>query len=79
MAQKKFLWLARRFSTIFEYFGWKRELYRIFHEDHENRVLFLRQLNGYLAMGTFINRKYETPLVFSNLKNVLCFLTNKHQ
>ena len=29
-----------RFSTIFEYFGWKRELYPILHEDHENQVLF---------------------------------------
>jgi hypothetical protein len=44
MAQKKFLWtIVRRFlqfSTIFEYFGWKRELYPILHEDHENQVLF---------------------------------------
>jgi len=39
----------------------------------------LRQLNGYLAMGTFRNRKYGTALFFSNLNNELCSLTNKHQ
>jgi hypothetical protein len=40
---KKFLFARRflRFSTIFWYFGWKHELYRIFHVDHENRVFFM--------------------------------------
>jgi hypothetical protein len=36
MAQKKFLWIIDDFLV----FGWKRELYRIFHDNHENRVLF---------------------------------------
>jgi hypothetical protein len=40
---------------------------------------FLRQLNGYLAMSTFRNRKYRTVLFLTNLKNELCFLTKKHQ
>ena len=40
---------------------------------------FLFQLNSYLAISTFRNRKYRTALVISNLKNELCFLTNKHQ
>jgi hypothetical protein len=40
---------------------------------------FLRQLNGYLARGTFRNRKYKTALFFSNLNNELCLLTNKNQ
>ena len=66
MAQKKFLWaIVRRFSTIFKFFGWERELYHIFHEDHENQVLFLSQLNGYLATSTFRNRKYILGVIES--------------
>jgi len=26
--------------TIFEFFGWKRELYALLDKDHENQVLF---------------------------------------
>jgi hypothetical protein len=40
---------------------------------------FLRQLNGYLAVSTFRNRKYRTVLFFSNLQNELCVLTNGYQ
>ena len=40
---------------------------------------FLRQLNGYLALSKFRNRKYRTVLFFSNLKNELCFLTSEDQ
>jgi hypothetical protein len=40
---------------------------------------FLRQLNGYLAMSKFRNRKYRTVLFFWNLKNELCFLTSEDQ
>jgi hypothetical protein len=39
----------------------------------------LLQLNSYLATRTFRNRKYRMVLVFSNLKNELCSLTDKHQ
>jgi hypothetical protein len=46
-----------RFSTIFGYFGWKHELYRIFSRGSRKSGSFLRQLNGYLAIGTFRNRK----------------------
>jgi hypothetical protein len=39
--KSEFLWtIVRRFSTIFEFFKRKRELYALFHEDSENRVLF---------------------------------------
>jgi hypothetical protein len=31
-------YIVRRFSTIFEFFKRKRELYALFHEDSENRV-----------------------------------------
>jgi hypothetical protein len=40
---------------------------------------FLHQLNVYLAMSTFRNRKYRTAQIFSHLKNELCFPTNKYQ
>jgi hypothetical protein len=42
-------------------------------------ISFLHQLNGYLAISTFKNRKYKTALFFSNLKNELCSITNKQQ
>jgi hypothetical protein len=40
-------------------------------------ISFLHQLNGYLAISTFKNRKYKTALFFS--KNELCSITNKQQ
>jgi hypothetical protein len=47
---------------------------------------FLRQINGYLAMSTFRNRKYrrkpamdKTGRVFANLNNELSFEINNHQ
>ncbi len=61
MAQKKFL-IVRRFSRIFTFFGWKRELSHIFHEDHENCVLFcvssmVTELWAHLETGS----KEKTP------------------
>ena len=39
--KSEFLWtIVRRFSTIYEFFKRKRELYALFHEDSENRVVF---------------------------------------
>ena len=39
--KSEFLWtIVRRFSTIFEFFKWKHELYALFYEDSENRVFF---------------------------------------
>ena len=39
--KSEFLWtIVRRFSTIFEFFKRKRELYALFYKNSENRVLF---------------------------------------
>ena len=42
MAKKsEILWtIVRRFSTIFEFFGWKRELYALWDGNPENQAPF---------------------------------------
>jgi hypothetical protein len=80
--QKIFLDYSSAFFAIFDDFRvfWM-ETWTIPHFVRGSRKsgYFLCQLNGYLAMSTFRNRKYRTALVFSDLKNELCSLANKHQ
>ena len=80
MAQKKFLWTSI-FAIFDDFQVFWMETWTLPHFSRGSRKSgsFLRQLNGYLAMSTFRNRKYRTVLFLSSLKNELCFLTNKHQ
>jgi hypothetical protein len=63
MAQKKFLWTTSSIFAIFAIFDDFRvfwmETWTLSHFARGSRKAssFLRKLNGYLAMGTFRNRK----------------------
>ena len=80
MAQKKFLWTSI-FAIFDDFQVFWMETWTLPHFSRGSRKSgsFLRQLNGYLAVSTFRNRKYRTALFFSNLKSELCFLTNEDQ
>ena len=65
----------RRFSGILD----ENMNYTLYYTRITKIRSFFASANGYLAMSTFRNRKYKTALIFSNLKNELCSLTNKHQ
>ncbi len=67
MVQKKFSWTSSAFFAIFDDFlVFSMETWTIPYNVKGSRKLgsFLRQLNGYLAVSTFRNRKYRTALFF---------------